>query len=208
VPASRRTIMLCLIQCGETAWEAERRMHGHTDLPLSEAGRAALLEDVRRLRCDRVAVVHHPPDEAATDTAHIVARRLGARTRAVSELAEPNLGLLEGLTEDQFGERFPTRHRQWIEDPGSFHAPEGDSLLQAARRIQAAVARILKRSRSRETAIVLHRLALGNMRCWLAARPLSDLHIMLAGRPRVERYALMPTTIDDLEHEAAEAPAS
>jgi broad specificity phosphatase PhoE len=191
--------MLCLIQCGESAWEAENRLHGATDLPLSEAGRTAVSEDARRLRCDHVALVHHPPDEAATDTAHILARQLGVRTRAVAELTEPNLGLLEGLTEDQFEERFPTRHHQWLDDPASFQAPDGDSLAEIANRIRGAVAHILKRSRSPESIVVLHPLSLGMMRCWLADRPLSDLREMLAGRTRIERYALTREMLQDLE---------
>src|SRR5262245_7523890 len=79
--AARNTIMLCLIQSGESAWEAENRVHGVTDLPLSETGRTALVEDAQHLRCDHVAIVHHPPDEAASDTAHIMARRLNVRTK-------------------------------------------------------------------------------------------------------------------------------
>ena len=201
--SARSTIMLCLIQCGESAWEAEHRLHGATDLPLSESGRTAVNEDARKLRCDRVAVVHHSPDEAATDTAHIIARKLGARAKAVAELAEPNLGLLEGLTEEQFEERFPTRHHQWLDDPGSFQAPDGEHLLEVSNRIRNAVAHILKRSRSPESVIVLHPLSLGMMRCWLADRPLGDLREMLKGRSRTERYSMTRDMLKDLEAAAS-----
>jgi broad specificity phosphatase PhoE len=196
--AGKDAIMLCLVECGETAWQTENRMHGRTDLPLSEAGRLSVTEDIDRMRTGHVAAVHHPPDEAATSTAHFIARHLHARSKAVEELAEPDLGLLEGLTQDQFEDRFPTRHRQWEDDPASFHPPEGELLNDAAQRIFEAVHRILKRSRSEETVIVLHRLALGMLRCWLANRPMTDLRTMLDGRPRVERYMLTAEMLDEL----------
>lgn len=196
--AGKDAIVLCVVECGETAWEAEHRMHGLTDLPLSEAGRLSMTEDIARLRCGHAAMVHHPPDEAATNTAHLVARHLKARSKAVDELVEPNLGLLEGVTAEQFEERFPTRHRQWEDDPASFHPPEGENFSEASVRIFAAVHRILKRSRSEETVIVLHKLALGMLRCWLADRPMTDLRSMLESRPRVERYVLTAEMVKEL----------
>src|SRR5262249_49785638 len=155
-----RTIMLCLIQCGETVWEGEERMHGSTDLPLSEAGRAAVAADVQRMKTDRVAMVHHPNDEAATDTAQLAARKLGAKSKPVAELADPNLGLWEALQRSEFAERYPSRYRQWLEEPMVLTPPEGENLSEAAARILGALAHLLRRSRSEEVAVVLHPLAL------------------------------------------------
>ena len=199
MPSKPRTITLCLIRCGETAWENDARLHGTTDLPLSESSRAQLAGAVKHLRSGHVAMVHHPPDEAATETAHLVARKLHARAKAEAELADPNLGLLEGMRVQEFAERQPSRHRQWEDDPMTLEPPEGEPFAVAATRIFHAVTRVLKRSRSPEIAMVLHPLALGMLRCWLGDRRSTDLWLMLKDRPRIERYAMTIDMVDELE---------
>jgi broad specificity phosphatase PhoE len=208
LPTKRNAIMLCLIQCGETEWDVNGRIQGSADLPLSEVGRASITSELNRLSVVRAGMVFHPPDEAAAETASICARRIGARTKAVTELADPHLGVLEGLGEQDFAERFPTRYRQWEEDPISLAPPQGEEVIAAADRMFSTVARILRRSRSGEIAIVFHRLNLAMMRCWLANRPLQELRTMLINRPRIERYALPMELLEALESAAREPVAA
>jgi broad specificity phosphatase PhoE len=203
----RQSIMLCLIQSGQTTWEADQRVHGSTDLPLSDAGRAAVQSDLSQLSGAHPSVIHHPPDEAATETARVCAALVRAKCAAVDELADPHLGLLEGLTTQEFEERFTSRFKQWEDDPVTVSPPEGEEVIHAADRIFKAVARILKRSRSEEVGVVVHDIGLGLLRCWLAARPLHDLRKMLVNRPRVERYAISRELIDSLEQAADQAHA-
>jgi len=198
--AKRTHITLCLIQCGQTTWDVEHRVHGSTDLPLSETGRQALLDELGRPHVANATVIHHPNDEAATDTAHLAAERWGAKTKVVDELADPNLGLLEGLSAKDFEDRFPSRHRQWEEDPMSLTPPEGEQLAVAAQRIFQAVAKVVKRSRGAEVAVVLHDLGAGMLRCWLADRPLGDLWQMVNDRPHFERYVIPMSMLTELEN--------
>jgi broad specificity phosphatase PhoE len=193
------SITLWLIECGQTTWGAEGRVQGSTDLPLSPAGQAAVRALAAGLQAAHIPAVHHSADDAARETAHLLAGTFKARLKAVEELADPSLGLLEGLTHKDFEERFPTRHRQWEEDPLSLAAPDGEPIIKARSRQLGAVARLLKRLRGNEAAVVLHPIGLGLLRCWLADRPARDMHSMLTDRPAVERYALMPDLVDMLE---------
>ena len=206
--AKRQDILLGLIRCGETTWEAEDRVHGAADLPLSPQGRASISAVSVTLGPKRFGVVYHPPDEAATDTAHIVAEAVGAKTKAVAELAEPDLGLIDGLTEKGFAERFPKRYKQWQEDPLSLLPPDGEALGDAGARIFGACAKILRRSRGDRTAIVLRPLALGLIRCWLADRPACELWASLDDRPQIEQYLVAQELIELLEQAARVEPLS
>ncbi len=67
--SKRASIVLSLVQCGETAWDGEGRLHGSTDLPLSEAGREVVKDAATGLISARFNTIYHPPDEAATETA-------------------------------------------------------------------------------------------------------------------------------------------
>lgn len=204
--AKRSSITLTVIRCGETAWDAQGRIHGATDLPLSDAGRAAVMAEAARTGGTRAAFIHHAPDEAATDTARMCAMR-GEKLRSAPELADPNLGLLEGLTEQEFAERFRSRHMQWKEDPYSLAAPEGEDMAAAADRLFHGIARIIRKSRGDEVAIVLHDLGLRMLRCWIADRPLSAMREMQDG-PMIERIVVPLTALDALESAARNTPAA
>ena len=192
-------MVLCLIRCGETRWAQERRISGRTDLPLSNRGRAFLGEQSRALAAHHIATVYHPADEAAAETAAICAATLKARTKVVGDLADPDLGLLEGITEQEFADRYGKRYRTWIDDPLNFSPPEGEDMIETRGRIFRAVARLLRRTRSDEVGIVLHPIGLGLLRCWLANRPASSLWQMLDDRPPLERYAMDTDMIGKLQ---------
>ncbi len=188
----RKSIGLTLIQCGATPWDAAGRLHGRCDLPLSIDGRAEITRDVAQLSGRRLPIIHHASDDAAAETAQIAARVTGARTKSIAELADADLGVLDGMTKREFAERFPKRYKQWEGDPLSLSPPDGEDVAEARARVLAACSRLLRRPRGEEVAVVLHPLGLGFLRCWLAERAPSDLWALLEGRPTVERYVLAP----------------
>ncbi len=190
--AKRKSILLTLIRSGETTWDAEDRLHGRSELPLSIDGRAAVTHDVTALAGRSIPAVYHPPDDAADETAQLAAAVVGAKTKSVSGLADADLGVLEGITTQDFAERFAKRYKQWQDDPLSLSPPEGEDLSDARARIFTTVAKLLRRPRGDEVVVVLHALGLGLLRCWLADRPPADLWTMVRDRPRVERYVLSP----------------
>ena len=186
-------IMLDLIRCGETIWEREGRLHGSTDLPPANGAACLDPDDVRQIADGNLATVYHPPDEAATATAQLLARAFRGRrvrTRSLEELADPHLGLLEGMLVRDFAARHPKRHKQWQEDPLALVPPEGEPIAEARGRVLAAVSKLLRRSRAEEVALVLHPIALGLLRCRLAERPAAEMWRMLETRPLIERYVM------------------
>lgn len=199
------TYVFWLMRCGETTWAREGRIRGQTDLPLSSSGRSAVCADVARLAGVKIAAVYHPGDEAAGESAHLVADATGAKIRKVEDLADPDLGLLEGLTEQMFCERYAKRFKAWREDPMALSPPDGESLIDARARLLESVARIIRRSKGNEIVFVLHDLAMGMLRCWLADQPTSDFWSVMKDRPRLERYG---ATSDQLEAMVALAQES
>ncbi|MFO0873216.1 MAG: histidine phosphatase family protein [Phycisphaerales bacterium] len=195
-------MVMWLVRAGDSVWQQEHRLQGRADLPLSPQGRAMIMSDVAQRHvsaADRVATVHHAPDEGAAESAAIVAGALGAKPRPSDDLADPDLGLLGGLTIALFEERFPTRFRQWEDDPLSLVPPEGEPLAAARERVLREVARLARRTRGRALGLVLHPMALGFVRCALAGRPPGDLWRVLDGRPRLERYLLPADAGDRME---------
>ena len=68
---------LYVVRHAMTAWNAERRWQGQTDIPLSDEGRAQASSLVDRLRGLGLVSVHTSDLSRARETAEIVARALG-----------------------------------------------------------------------------------------------------------------------------------
>lgn len=193
--AKKKTVTLWLVQAGATSWADERRLHGAADLPLSDAGRSTVLADIAHLAGRRISVIHHPADEAASETARLVGGACRSKMREASDLADPDLGLLEGMTEAEFAERFPKRSRQWQEDVLQLTPPDGEAVAEARERILTRLGGILRRTRATDVGIVLHRLGAGLLTCWLAERPSSDVWEMLENTARIQQYLMTSEVI-------------
>ncbi|MFC3521623.1 histidine phosphatase family protein [Streptomonospora nanhaiensis] len=123
---------------GQTAWNAEKRFQGQTDIPLNERGlaqaeRAAGL--LARLRPD--AIVSSDLSRAAT-TAGFLARATGLRVELDKGLRERFGGRWEGLTTPEIRER-------WPEENARMEIPDGEDILAVGERVQEAVLRALPR---------------------------------------------------------------
>ena len=141
-------------------------------------------------------------DEASTETARIVARVTGGKVRSVRELADPDLGLLEGLHLREFAERYPKRHKGWQEDPLSLIPPEGEPIAEARARIFDTVARILRKTRAAEVGIVLRPVGFGLLRCWFADQAADGLWHELGHAPPTVRYVVSTNVIAALRDAA------
>ena len=187
-------------------------------MPLSNSGRASVTEGAAQLASELavqadskgpIGTIRHPSDEAATETARIVAEAIGAKTKAIDKLADPDLGLLEGLSETQFAERYGRRAKQWQQDLISLVPPEGEPIIEMRSRLFEAIGKMLRRSKTPESAIVLHDVALGLLWCWASDRPMSDLWQAVRERPMIERIVITPEALESLMSIAAEpSPAS
>jgi probable phosphoglycerate mutase len=105
--------MIWLVRHGQTAFNAEGRMQGQRDSPLTALGRAQALRVGRRLAALRVEhggdwrVVASPLGRAH-DTARIVTDAMGLPEPALdARLQEVGFGSWEGLTRDEIADRHP-----------------------------------------------------------------------------------------------------
>jgi broad specificity phosphatase PhoE len=98
---------ILLARHGETDWNAQRRVQGHSDTPLNDNGRAQALALAETLDGAVVDAVYSSDLARASDTAQVVADRLGLPVRVLPELRERHFGTWEGLTDKEILARFP-----------------------------------------------------------------------------------------------------
>ncbi|NBP51988.1 MAG: hypothetical protein EBU70_12595, partial [Actinobacteria bacterium] len=132
----------------------------------------------------------HPPGGCAAESARVIAGRFGCRVTQVPALADPDLGLLQGLTMGDFERRFESRFAEWTESPLTVAPPEGEPMSDARARILDAFAGILAGAAGRRVGVVLHVVALATVRDALAGGDGSRLWSRVEGRAWFSRYAV------------------
>jgi broad specificity phosphatase PhoE len=133
---------LLLARHGESVWNAEKRFQGHTDIALSDRGRAQAEALGRAIRGYKVAAAYVSPFTRARETAEVALRESGVRTTIIEELRELSLGDWEGCTVDEVRAREGDPYRAWLRAPHDCPPPGGEPLPVVSERVRAAVDRI------------------------------------------------------------------
>jgi probable phosphoglycerate mutase len=118
---------ILLIRHGETAWNAERRLQGHTDIALNGEGRRQADAVARALAGEAFAAVISSDLQRAFDTAQAIAVQRGLPVQTDSGLRERCYGAFEGMLYAEIAQRYPAEYAQW-------QARNIDALLPAGQR--------------------------------------------------------------------------
>ena len=117
---------LLLVRHGETDWNADGRLQGHTDRPLSDFGRRQARQLAEELTNESLEAIYASDLARARETAEIVAKRLGLPVVLEPELREKDWGTWEGLTAVE---------RDRVEFVGESTEAHQERILDALRRI-------------------------------------------------------------------------
>lgn len=98
---------ILLVRHGETDWNRDRRVQGHSDTQLNDTGRAQARALAADLASETVDAVYSSDLARAYETARIVAEGRGLEVTAVRDLRERHFGTWEGMTDDEVLERYP-----------------------------------------------------------------------------------------------------
>jgi broad specificity phosphatase PhoE len=98
---------ILLARHGETDWNLQRRVQGHSDTCLNETGHAQALALAETLQDAELDAVYSSDLARAFETARVVADRHGLDVRVLPELRERHFGSWEGLTDEEIVARFP-----------------------------------------------------------------------------------------------------
>lgn len=147
---------LLLIRHGETAWNAEHRIQGHLDIPLSQTGirQSALL--AARLASERVHAVYSSELLRAWLTAVPVAERLCVPLVAEARLRERAFGIFEGLTLAEIAARYPDDFRRWRQREPEWQLQGGETGQQLIDRVLAALHDLALRHAGQTVVAVTH----------------------------------------------------
>lgn len=189
-------MQLLLVRHGESVGNLSRRLQSADD-PLTDKGRrqaseiAAVLTDRSDLRA-----LYTSPLARAFETAQVIGKAIGFAPIPLEGLAEINVGTAAGLTFDEWVAQNPDDAAQFQDGGPSFVWPGGESGLQLAARVAAAIDAIISAHRLEGGSVVVvsHGGALGWMIDHLLREPRDQWP-----QHQLHNCSLTEVTIDDDE---------
>lgn len=137
--ATSSVVELWLVRHGETQWNADGRVQGHQDVPLSPRGVGQAFRVAERLAASHLVFdgLFTSDLQRARETAGPISAVLGLALHLDARLREIHSGLLQGRLKAEISQAFPDYLSALRQDPWSTARPGGESMAQVALRLQA-----------------------------------------------------------------------
>ena len=147
---------LFIVRHGETVWNQEGRIQGHTDVSLSKQGleQAQLL--AKRLKSIRVDAAYASDLCRASVTASVILEGRDVPIFPSAALREYHKGAFEGMTEPELRAKFPTEYPGYIAKDLDYAPEGGESTRQVSARMTAVINEIKERHLDDTVLVVGH----------------------------------------------------
>lgn len=143
-----------LVRHGQTEWNHQKRVQGHTDVHLDAVGREQARLLAESLAAEGIEKVISSDLARARDTAEIIALRLGHSIELDRRLRERSYGDWEGYSYQEFSGRISELHDESPEDHHLIAPPGGESIADLHNRLQSVTDALI--STNKTTLIVSH----------------------------------------------------
>jgi broad specificity phosphatase PhoE len=148
-------MLLYLIRHGESVFNAEGRIQGHSDVPLSELGRRQGQAVAEALAGQSIDALYSSPLPRAYQTAEILSARLNLPIRTDDRLKEVNVGIFQGQLRRELNEKYPEEMARWVSEDLDYALPQGETRRQLIARGRAVVQEIARQDHH-NVAVVSH----------------------------------------------------
>lgn len=199
----RRGMLLYCIRHGQSLYNAQGRVQGHSDVALSELGLRqadAVAEALARLP---IEAVYSSPLRRAMQTAEVLAGRLKLELRTDPRLMEINAGVFQDQCRDELERLFPGAYRQWRTGDVDFVIPGGESRRQMVLRGLAAFADIGSSGHTQAAVVTHGAILIGTIKALLgmpADAPPFSLENASVSRIEWDRGTARLIALDDITH--------
>ena len=121
---------IILIRHGETEWNSQKRMQGHSNSDLSSVGQAQIQALGQWMKNVPFDLIYSSDSLRAKQTAEAITQFSGHELQFDQRLREKNLGVFEGLTSEEARERHPEVFHLFKTAGSKYVIDEGESTQQ------------------------------------------------------------------------------
>ena len=147
---------ICIVRHGETDWNVEKRIQGHTDVPLNAVGRAQALAMAFNAAHQRFQAIYSSDLVRALETAQVLAQREDQEVKCLPQLRERHYGLFQGITAEEGAERYPQAYAHYVARDLDYDFDTGESLRRFAERVTAGIDWLVRHHSGQTIAAVSH----------------------------------------------------
>ena len=166
---------LIIIRHGETEWNQTGRFQGHSDVPLSEKGRAQAEALAQNLIIDHVDAIYASDLIRAMETAAPLARRFGVDVIPDTALRELNFGTWEGRNFSDINAECPDAMKHFYSDPEKANIPNGEPFPVFQKRVAGGVSEIVRAQQGKRVVIVSHGASIRILLADILAMPIRSI---------------------------------
>ena len=145
-----------LIRHGETAWNADGRIQGHTDVELTEVGLEQARLAAERLRNEKIDVVYSSDLKRASATGEAVAKIHKLPVKTTPLLREANLGRWQGMTMQEVAEKYPKEYAAYSKDSINNRPPDAERLEDVIKRCRRFLDKVTELHPDATIAVACH----------------------------------------------------
>jgi probable phosphoglycerate mutase len=147
---------LCMVRHGETAWNAEGRVQGQLDIPLSDTGHAQARALARALAEEKFDVLYSSDLVRVQQTARPLASLLGKAPILDPRLRERHYGVFQGMTYSEAKLRLPADYARFKDKDPDYDFGTGESLKAFADRVLRFFDELLRREAGKDVLVFTH----------------------------------------------------
>lgn len=153
-------LQVYLVRHGETQWNAERRIQGQSDSPLTAKGELQAVQVGERVRTYGITHVIASDLGRTQRTAEIIADACGCGVTLDARLRELDMGILEQRHLDSLSAQEEEWRRLVVNGTPNGRIPEGESMQELSERMHAGLAACLNLPAGSRPLLVSHGIAL------------------------------------------------
>ncbi|EPK7360066.1 2,3-diphosphoglycerate-dependent phosphoglycerate mutase GpmB [Kluyvera intermedia] len=154
-------LQVYLVRHGETQWNAERRIQGQSDSPLTAKGELQAVQVGERVRSYGITHVIASDLGRTQRTAEIIADACGCGVTLDARLRELDMGILEQRHLDSLSAQEEEWRRLVVNGTPNGRIPEGESMQELSERMRAGLTACLNLPAGSRPLLVSHGIALG-----------------------------------------------
>lgn len=168
---------LYIVRHGQTDWNLNRKLQGHSDIPLNENGIKMAHETAEKFKNVPIDYVFSSPLKRALETAEIILGNRNLPIKTDNRLREVGFGEFEGMSLTDMGESFQL-FSKFFTDPEHYKTPVGgETYDDVQRRVHSFLEELYHNSQYADKNILIasHGAAIGIMAMDIERTPLKDV---------------------------------